>query len=237
MTTRNPTFDNITMGGRGNNSIIRSLDISKNLYINSLGGLKLGSNGDITIENSGTYVSDGSIRDTSAQSFIATFVHEGNHNNRAGIKIQCGEDDPDSDTNATVYLAAYDGPGGDTLLGTLTNTGGGAFAVTSVSDKRLKKNVRNTNINGLKIINELKVRDYEWKKNNLTNTSFIAQELMEIYPLAVSGKQEDFNEKTQEGNPLSVSNSELIPILVKAVQELSQEIKQLKNKLEDKSQC
>ena len=35
-------------------------------------------------------------------------------------------------------------------------------------------------------------------KNDLTNTSFIAQELMEIYPSAVSGKEVDFNEKNSK---------------------------------------
>ena len=42
------------------------------------------------------------VVETSSQSFVASFVHEGNHHNRAGIKIQCGEDDPDSDTNARI---------------------------------------------------------------------------------------------------------------------------------------
>ena len=71
------------------------------------------------------------------------------------------------------------------------------------------------------------------EKNDLTNTSFIAQELMEIYPSAVSGKEVDFNEKTQKGNPMSVSNSELIPVLVKAIQELSEEVRLLKSNSED----
>ena len=67
-------FDNITLGGKGNNSFIRSTDIDKTLYVNSLGNLKLGSNGEITIENSGTYASDGTSLETATQSFITKFI-------------------------------------------------------------------------------------------------------------------------------------------------------------------
>ena len=128
-------------------------------------------------------------------------------------------------------MAAYNGLGSGAALGTLTNTGGGAFALTSASDLRLKKNVRDTKYSGLSIINEIRVRDYEWKKNNITNTSFIAQELAKIYPNAVVGDETKFDGKTMIGEPLMVANTNLIPILVKSIQELSQEVRDLKTQL------
>jgi len=227
MTTRNPTFDNITLGGKGNDSMIRSLDIAKDLYINSLGNLKFGCNGTLVVENSALYDGSGGDLAVGTASYCAHFINARKNEVKHGIKITAGKA---SDSNPeTVYLLAQDGNG--TAIGALRHETGGNFSVNATSDERLKKNIRDTKYQGLNIINKLKVRDYEWKKNDLTNTSFIAQELLKVYPKAVSGDVSDYEEETKTGNPLMVANSELIPILVKSIQELSNEVKELKKKL------
>ena len=41
----------------------------------------------------------------------------------------------------------------------------GTFTLYDNSDRRLKDNIRDTEINGTDIVNIIKVRDFEWKKS------------------------------------------------------------------------
>ena len=67
-----------------------------------------------------------------------------------------------------------------------------------------------------------------WKEtNNHVDFGFIAQELLNVCPSAVS-----IGEDKEDGTikrPWGIDTSQLVPILVKAIQELHQEINQLKN--------
>lgn len=123
---------------------------------------------------------------------------------------------------------------GATTLGSVTYNGTGV-SYNTTSDERLKRNIINTRF-GLNDIKKIKVYDYYYKSdsNNMyPNTGFLAQQLYDIYPVAVTvGGENVYN------NPWSVDYSKLTPILVKSIQDLSniseskdREIKTLQIKL------
>ncbi len=103
--------------------------------------------------------------------------------------------------------------------------------VSMASDKRLKKNILPIQ-NALSEIGKLKLYSYEY--NAPENYSgylpsgkhygFIAQELKEIYPTFV---------QLNSNNYYSVNYQEMIPILVKGIQEQQAQIDELKKEMTD----
>ena len=93
-----------------------------------------------------------------------------------------------------------------------------------VSDARLKTNIINSNY-GLTAILRIRPVTYNWKEGDdkQTKIGFLAQELRKVVPEAVVGNE------SQE--TLAVNYTEIIPILVKAIQEQQQQIEILKRKL------
>ncbi len=168
---------------------------------------------------------------TSTQAFRV--YNDGNNANRDGIYIQAGADDA---SGTTAYIDCYDGDGGQ--VGHISNTSG-TFALTDVSDKRLKKDIVDTSVKGVETIDKIKVRDFEWiKSGDKMTAGFVAQELAEAFPSAVTGEDgamedildEDGNKTGERIKPMGVSRDVLVPVLIKAVQELSARIKELESK-------
>jgi hypothetical protein len=95
------------------------------------------------------------------------------------------------------------------------------------SDYRLKEDLQE--IKGLEKVNAIKVYDYKWKSNNSRMDGVLAHELAEILPYAVSGEKDEIDEKGND-KMQSVDYSKLVPILVKAIQELNEKIIKLENK-------
>ncbi|MEY4278883.1 MAG: Nitrincola phage, partial [Bacteroidota bacterium] len=89
------------------------------------------------------------------------------------------------------------------------------------SDYRLKEDFKN--YSGLDLISKIKTYDYKWKKSEDRMFGVKAHELQEVVPYAVTGEK-DAEEMQQ------VDYSKLVPILVKAIQELKAEIEILKTK-------
>jgi hypothetical protein len=92
-------------------------------------------------------------------------------------------------------------------------------SVQSISDQRLKENIRDSS-DGLSVVNGLRPVRYDWKEghgNNQKNQlGFIAQEIETVFPEAVSEWQVDKNDETVYK---TVGPGALIPVLVKAIQE------------------
>jgi len=102
------------------------------------------------------------------------------------------------------------------------------FATTS--DERLKKNIQEAPL-ATAIVEALKVRQFDWKDSgNHLNFGFVAQELYEVAPFAVSAGTSD--EEDIGKAPWSVDNSTLVPMLVKAMQEQQAIINSLKARLD-----
>jgi len=107
-------------------------------------------------------------------------------------------------------------------------------SITSLSDARDKKEVEDLNV-GLEFIDGLRPVKFIWDdrneegKHDIADFGFIAQDLKAAEEAA---EMADVLKLVYDENPekLEASYGKLIPILVKAIQELSAEVKQLKNK-------
>jgi len=123
------------------------------------------------------------------------------------------------------YFAALQNTDGNFVIKT---TGGTLVwsAFGGLSDSKLKDNIVSTSISGVSTLKLLRVVDYKWKKEQPNykegkkQTGFIAQEVAEIIPNAVIDI---------EGTK-AINSMELIPYLVKAIQELQDEVTKLKAK-------
>jgi hypothetical protein len=92
--------------------------------------------------------------------------------------------------------------------------------ITGISDQRLKENIRDLD-DGLEKVLSLKPRKFDWKEGkgaDIKNArGFIAQEFEIVFPDMV----EEWKDPAPEGEePYKAVNANLIPTLVKAIQEL-----------------
>jgi hypothetical protein len=96
------------------------------------------------------------------------------------------------------------------------NRAGNATRYNTTSDRRLKTNIQDAD--GASLIDRIKVRQFDWKEPGHDHVShgFIAQELIEVVPSAVS-----------EGEIWQVDNSKLVPLLVLEIQALRRRITEL----------
>lgn len=104
-------------------------------------------------------------------------------------------------------------------------------SITALSDRRDKKNIRDLEL-GLDFINTVRPVRFTWdsrdgKVKGRDEAGFIAQELDEAQINADS----EWLDLVLKNNPdkLEASPGKLLPILIKAVQELSQKVKELEN--------
>ena len=106
------------------------------------------------------------------------------------------------------------------------------------SDVRLKELITPITL-GLDFVNDLNPVSYKWKKKkedkvDQTHYGIIAQEVMETLEKYGISSVEEFGGITYEGGEedyYGARYTEFIPMLIKAVQELSDEVKELKEKL------
>lgn len=126
----------------------------------------------------------------------------------------------------TTLLAGFSSAltGGATTLSVDAN----GYIIRTPSDSRLKTNVEAISY-GLSTVNTLRPVSYEWtepeKYGAGRQVGMIAQEVADIVPEAISAGTDD--DKT-----LSLDYQKLVPVLTKAIQELSAENTQLKTRLD-----
>jgi hypothetical protein len=131
--------------------------------------------------------------------------------------------------------------------GTDTTCSMGGTTWTAPSDVRLKEDIQSEEI-GLEFINELRPVTYQWKKtkdvpsemkdydsdseervmNGKHNHGFIAQEVKEVIDRYNFKDGFGLWSEGGEDKKQRIGESALIPILVKAIQELSAEVEKLK---------
>ena len=128
--------------------------------------------------------------------------------------------DPDS-TNTTVTYRLYST--GAAAYRFYVGLGGTVYAtsatITSLSDQRLKENIQNIDV-GLDAVMALKPRKFDWKagkgKDKKNDRGFIAQEFEQVFPEMI----DTWRDPAPEGEePYKAVNADLIPVLVKAIQE------------------
>ena len=127
--------------------------------------------------------------------------------------------------DSTVAASFYNASTGGTVGSIVINSGGVSYNTTS--DYRLKESVKPIS-GGLARVNALKPSIYNWKSNGSTGEGFLAHELAEVVPAAVSGEKDAMN---ADGTIKSqgIDMSRIVPILVAAIQELTAEVNALKN--------
>jgi hypothetical protein len=114
----------------------------------------------------------------------------------------------------------------DTVLGSISTAATSTnVAYNTSSDERLKENIVDAG-SQLDTLLAVKVREYDWKKNGFHSTGFIAQELHEHIPEAVTVGLED---PTQD--PWSVDYGRLTPFIIKAMQEQQTLIESLTDRI------
>jgi hypothetical protein len=105
-------------------------------------------------------------------------------------------------------------------VGSITTTNS-ATAYNTSSDYRLKVNPTPM-VGALDKVLALKPVTYKWKIDDADGEGFIAHELQEVVPSAVTGKKDDVNEDGSI-NPQAVDYSKLVATLTAAIQELKAE--------------
>jgi len=136
-------------------------------------------------------------------------------------------------TNASATYVVYSSTAATTrfyvgFAGTVfaTNT-----TITSLSDQRFKENIRDLD-DGLASVMALKPRKFDWKegkgKDIKNDRGFIAQEFEQVFPDLI----DTWKDPAPEGEePYKAVNANLIPTLVKAIQELKAELDEAKAKI------
>jgi hypothetical protein len=128
-----------------------------------------------------------------------------------------------SSTDGTTIYEAYST--GASAYRFYVGMGGTVFAtnttISAISDQRLKENIRDLD-EGLATVMALKPRKFDWKtgkgKDIKNDRGFIAQEIEQVLPDMV----EQWRDPAPEGEePYKAVNANLIPTLVKAIQELN----------------
>lgn len=122
--------------------------------------------------------------------------------------------------NGGVFIAFLSGASPGTSRGTITNNNNTGVLYNVTSDYRLKENVQNMQ-NGLSRIMQLNPVSFNWKENQFADEGFLAHEVKNIFPNVVTGEKDA--DRMQQ-----MDRSALVPYLVKAIQELKQEIEALK---------
>lgn len=107
---------------------------------------------------------------------------------------------------------------------------GKIYADNISSDRKLKNNIKDSNINALDLINKIKHRQFEMKKDKRHyDVGYIAQELEEIDKNFVIIREKDEKEDEQ----YYVNELPLLATATKAIQELNEKVERLQNKINE----
>jgi hypothetical protein len=143
--------------------------------------------------------------------------------NTASGKLEVYGDSDGSFNPLSVIQGAAGSASGNVGTITTTNT---ATAYNTSSDYRLKENIQPMQ-NALGVVAQLNPVTYKWKSNGSAGQGFIAHELQEVVPDAVTGEKDAVD---AEGNPQyqGVDTSFLVATLTAAIQELKAELDTVK---------
>lgn len=149
-----------------------------------------------------------------------------------------------ADGSQVAYLSSGTGrPSGETMvhrrLGIRAQWGGSGFSTDylytsgQVSDIRLKENVKNSETDALETVNQMKVRQYDWKEQMggwHQDIGFVADELEEIDPnLALGGGYDENGEMDIK----QINSPYLLNYAIKAIQELSAKVDEQEKRIKE----
>ena len=110
-----------------------------------------------------------------------------------------------------------------------------AKAFYASSDRRLKENIKDLNLNCLDLVNNINLREFSWKadEEHKPVIGAIAQELKQVLPEKYA--HEFIGGQETDDEYLSINDSKLVYLLIGAIQEQQKEIESLKAKIDDKN--
>jgi hypothetical protein len=189
-----------------------------NLVFGSGGGterMRIDSSGNLLVGTTTTGITTTGIRllySTSTSPIVATTGSSTSSGDQSFISYSTG---------AGAYRFYVD------MAGTIHAT---SIVITAISDQRLKENIRDLDV-GLSTVMALKPRRFDWKEgkgqDKKNAAGFIAQEFQEVLPNSIS----TYKAGGDGIEYLTMNHEELIPTLVKAIQEQQAIIEQLKAKV------
>lgn len=125
-------------------------------------------------------------------------------------------------TNGNYYMA-FGTSGSDD--GYINTNGSAVLTLTDASDERWKENIQDADY-GLATIEALRPVTFDWKTGSAKKVKgFIAQEVKKVLPECVTFKDESESGGLPDAHYLEMQT--MIPVLVRAVQELSAKVKEL----------
>jgi hypothetical protein len=181
------------------------------LYANNAERARITSGGDLLVAKTAASDSTLGVEIQAAGTVVST--RSGSTNSQSTLIVYS--------TGATAYRF-YVGMDGTVNA---TNT-----TISAVSDQRLKENIQDLDV-GLNKIMALKPRKFDWKagkgKDIKGDRGWIAQEFEQVFPDMI----DTWKDPAPEGEePYKSVRADLIPVLVKAIQELTARVAQLESK-------
>jgi hypothetical protein len=216
----------------------------------------INSNGDLLLGTTGNLYGATRLQSTSA-SATGSFTFQGTSGN-AGYEV--GQIWKTNTSGDNKFLAWITEGGAGTERGSVTyNRAGNLVSYNTSSDYRLKENIIDLT-DALETVARLQPRTFTWKETGNTTTGFIAHELAEVLPHAVTGEKDETETRMvqvspaveathdEEGNELTpaveavyeerevpkyqgVDTSFLVATLTAAIQELKAELDQAKTRI------
>ena len=167
--------------------------------------------GNLNIRNSaaGQIATKIELGSSSDSSTIGTFIHTGASYTSAGMFLNFQSNHISGDDNVLIVY----------LDGDIVNKNN---SYTQYSDERLKENIVDATPK-LNEIKQIKVRNFNFKGEDLKQIGVIAQELEPIFPALVKEREVPGHEDPVK----TVKYSVLVPILIKAIQELEARVAEL----------
>jgi Chaperone of endosialidase len=154
-----------------------------------------------------------------AGSILAAFD---NTNNASGLSVVAVFGGLNSVDTTTHLIDFYD-YGGNSFEGGIVRNGAAAVAYDTSSDRRIKENIATTTL-GLAQLMQLPVRSFDFISDptHATTTGFIAQELFNVFPWAVTTNGDNGAVPLgASSTPWGVDYGRITPLIVKAVQDIA----------------
>lgn len=105
-----------------------------------------------------------------------------------------------------------------------------AYFFNATSDKRAKENILPLDFNALDLINRTQLYSFNYKANQYPSIGILAQDVQDV---DINGFTlvDNINATGEQDDYMALRESKLVYILMKAIQELSVEVKELKSRL------
>mgnify|MGYP004507874479 CR=1 FL=1 len=162
------------------------------------------------------------------------YASSSNHANSADSANKTSNGDPIVGTMANSSFTGISRIAKYASSNTMNVTAGGVnylIALTSGSDRRIKQDIHPSEVNAIDLLCSLQAYSYNFKYKQFgerQELGFVAQEMQSIIPNAVIASEQNPQDFDGLDTILTINYVEIVPYLIKAIQELSHEIEIIK---------